>query len=120
MSQIIRTILEGMTEKECIVSALKRMGYAVVDGSVSGYGKQTAEANFHIKEMRSVGFMYNESGYELVADFYNMPVTRTDFVYDLQGNYQLSELEKAIPSNWKIDTVKTTKNMIEVELAERI
>ena len=120
MSQIIRTILEGMTEKECIVSALKRMGYAVVDGSVSGYGKQTAEADFHIKEMRSVGFMHNDSSYDLVADFYNMPVTRTDFVYDLQGNYQLSELEKAIPNNWKVDSIKNTKQMIEVELEERI
>lgn len=120
MSQILRTMLKEMTEKECIVSALKRMGYAVVDGSVSGYGKQTAEANFHIKEMRSVGFMHNESGYELVADFYNMPVTRADFVYDLQSNYQLSELEKAIPNNWKVESVKNTKQMIEVELVERI
>jgi hypothetical protein len=121
MSHILKTQLTNLTSKETLVTALKNMGYGIQEGNISAYQGATSDTEFHVQQMKSVGFRQTESGnYEMVADFWKTNVNKEDFVHDLQGEYQAVEVAKAIPRNWKVSNTTKNSGKIRIEIVERL
>ena len=122
MSHISKLKCKGLNDKDLIISALKEMGFNIVDGAVVGHGSLSADTEFRLSEKKSIGFAKDEEeNYNVVGDFWRTGIEEDEFVHKLETNYQAKLLEKTMISNWRVETKEVLDgDRLKIVLCERL
>lgn len=94
-----------MNDKECIIKALKNLGYSYEENSkIRGYGGRSRNGDIVIKTagQYDVGFIKssNNDFYQITADWYgaasSIGKSRQNFVREVQREYAVTKIMKEI------------------------
>lgn len=88
-------------DEALVRSALESMGYSVlpVGQGVGGWLGATTSADFKVRlkgTKHEVGFVRGNDGFEVVADWYGVPVKRMDFIRELTRTYAIDATKIAL------------------------
>jgi hypothetical protein len=90
-----------LVDEALVKAALESMGYSVlpVGHGVDGWLGATTNADFKVKlkgTKHEVGFVRGREGFEVVADWYGVPLKRDDFIRQLTRTYAVDATKAAL------------------------